>query len=59
METIIEIGFEFKMRNRIWKVTTTGIDNWWGVICLSSHSFISMSTEDILSEIELQKDYDN
>jgi hypothetical protein len=56
METIVKINFEFKMQNAIWRVTSKGIENWWGVTSLRTQAFISMSTEEILEQFNLKKE---
>ena len=41
------IGIEFEMNSSKWRVQTSGIKDWWGVVSLKTNSFISMSTREI------------
>lgn len=41
------IGVELLINGRVWVVTDSGVRGIWGVTCVHSRSFTSMTTEEI------------
>jgi hypothetical protein len=51
MEEIL--GLKFKMQGRNWIVSTKGIPGSYGVTCLETNAFISMSYDEIMQEAKM------
>ncbi len=45
----IQIGYLFILHGKNWKITSHGIENWWGATCISSQAFASFTTEQIFN----------